>query len=102
MAGIKDIFANNPIYNVFGLVSGTSVGVVGQFPSGSCKLLRFKADIDNVGEFLIGVQGKVIWPMNAGDDTGWIASPSDHAGLAHFWFSGLSGTSERLYYWMQR
>ena len=102
MTGIKQQFSDNPIWQEFGLVSGTSVGVNGQFPTGTGKLVRFKADNDNEGEFLIGSSQDVIWPMNAGDDTGWVALPSDSAGMAHFWFSGLSGTSERLYYWLQR
>lgn len=100
MAGIKDIFANNPIYNVFGLVSGSVTNI--QLPSGTCKLLRFKAHENNIGIFFIGDEQNVIWPLGAGDDTGWIAAPSDYAGLANFWYNNASGSTEQLIYWMQK
>lgn len=106
-ATINEQFSSNPVWNVIDLVTGTAVGTWAQFPSGTCKLARFKADGDNTGEFLLSHEDEtsnplVGWPLAAGDDTGWVAVPTDEAGLAHFWFSGLSGTADRLYYWLQR
>ena len=45
MAAIHEQFSDNPMYNIFGTVTGTVTCT--QFPSGSAKLLRFKSDPDN-------------------------------------------------------
>jgi len=105
-AGINEQFSDNPMYNIFGTVTGTVTCT--QFPSGSAKLLRFKADPDNEGNFLLGAFGSgegCVWPMAAGDDTGWIAPPTfdyNLAGLQNYTYQNLSGTSELLYYWIQK
>lgn len=104
-AGINEAFSDNPQYNIFGMVTGT-VSVT-QFPSGTAKLLRFKADPDNDGNFLLGAYGTGVcsWPLAAGDDTGWIAPPSADGnlrGLQNFTYQDLSGTMDRLHYWIQR
>jgi len=108
-ATIVEVFSGNPMNNVFGYVTGTaSTGTVcTQFPSGSAKLLRFKADPDNVGVFKLGAYGtgECLWPMSAGDDTGWIAPPhieGNLAGLHSYKYYDYSGGSERLYWWIQR
>jgi len=108
---INQMFSGNPMNNIFGSVTGTaSTGTVDyctQFESGSAKLLRFKADPDNVGVFKLGAvgTGDCLWPMSAGDDTGWIAPPSDdgdRAGLHSYKYYNYSGGSEVLYWWIQR
>jgi hypothetical protein len=105
MPGINEVFADNPQYNIFGLITGSVTEI--PFPSGSCKLVRFKADPDNLGTFFIGTWGanNCVWPLAPGDDTGWVAPPSadgNTRGLGSYSVITPSGTSERIYYWMQR
>jgi hypothetical protein len=109
MPGINEVFSDNPSFNVFGVVTGTQV--VTYFPSGTAKILRFKADPNNNGVFKLGgiPQGQTFFPMSKGDDTGWIAPPSadgNRLGLQNFCYSNASasGTASRdyLYYWLQR
>jgi hypothetical protein len=105
-AGINEQFSDNPQFNLFGVVTG-SVSCV-QFPSGSAKLLRFKADPSNIGMFKLGAYGDAggcLWPMDAGDDTGWFAPPSAEGnimGLQNYTHSDVSGSADYLYYWLQR
>lgn len=105
-ATIKEVFSGNPQYNIYGVVTGTVSCT--QFPSGTALLVRFKADPDNVGNFKLGAYGDAagcLWPMTAGDDTGWVAPPSaegNERGLQNFTYLNLSGSSDYLYYWMQR
>jgi len=104
-ATILQQFSGNPIYNIFGVVTGTASCT--QFISGTANLLRFKADPDNVGTFYLGSYGtgECIWPMDAGDDTGWIAAPFGEGhtqGIQFFTYQNLSGTTDRLHYWIQR
>ena len=78
MAGINALFSNNPLFNDFGVSTGTSSWT--QFPSGTAKLLRFKANPANVGYFELEAFDAASgydapWPLAAGDDTGWIAAP---------------------------
>ena len=81
----------------FGIVTGTQSCI--QFPTGTCGMVRFKAHPDNVGLFLIGnaVQG-CLFPLDAGDDTGWISADALH----RFYANGLSGTSDYIYWFLQR
>jgi hypothetical protein len=105
--GINEQFSDNPMENIFGLVSGTSSFT--SFPSGTAKLLRFKAHPSNEGIFELeeadGGQDAP-WPMSAGDDTGWIAPPhveGNRRGLHDYVFRDTSGsTTNYLHYWIQR
>ena len=104
-ATINEVFANNPMNNLFGVVTGSVTCVA--FPEESAKLLRFKADPDNNNVFKLGAvgTGDCLWPMSAGDDTGWIAPPcieGNLAGLHSYKHSNASGTMDYLYYWIQR
>jgi hypothetical protein len=104
-AGINEAFADNPQENIFGLMTGSATRVV--FPSGSAKLLRFKASPQNTGNVLLGAanQATCTWPLAPGDDTGWIAPPSydgNLGGLNSYAYQSPSGTAERVYYWIQR
>lgn len=105
MPGINEIYSDNPQYNIFGVVTGTVTET--QFPSGTAKLLRFKADPDNIGQFFLGTWGtnSCVYPLSAGDDTGWLAPPSadgNLGGLSHFSYKNISGSIDYLYYWIQR
>jgi hypothetical protein len=104
-ATIKEIFSGNPDNNLIGVVTGSVTCVA--FPAQSAKLLRFKADPGNVGVHKLGVvgTGECLWPMAAGDDTGWIAPPyieGNLAGLNSYKHSNASGSVDFLYYWIQR
>lgn len=106
-ATIEEVFANNPQMNVFGVVSGTSSYV--QFPSGTAKLLRFKAHPDNETIFEIvefGGKDDGRWPMSAGDDTGWIAPPTGDGnlrGIHNYKYRDTSGSSSNyLHWWIQK
>ena len=71
-ATIPQQFSAGFIYNEFGVVTGTVSCT--QFPTGTCKLLRFKTNPDNEGHFLIGNKFGCLFPMDGGDDTGWISA----------------------------
>jgi len=105
MSAINEQFSDNPMTNIFGLVSGTPTET--QFPSGTAKLLRFKADPNNNEVFKIGIWGTTApsWPMSAGDDTGWFAPPTTDGntrGLQDYSHSNVSGSAEQLHYWLQK
>ena len=104
-ATIKEVFAGNPMNNLFGVVTGSVTCVA--FPEESAMLIRFKADPDNSNVFKLGAvgTGECLWPMSAGDDTGWVAPPyieGNLAGLNSYKYSNVSGAVDRLYYWIQR
>jgi hypothetical protein len=78
------------------VVSGTPTPT--QFPTGTCMLVRFKADPKNDEDFKIGsTPGTTLFPMDAGDDTGWVSAHN----MSQFWYSNISGSAEYLYYWLQ-
>ena len=104
-ATIAQIFSGNPQNNVYGVVTGSVTCVA--FPSESSLLLRFKADPDNIGTFKLGAvgTGDCLWPLDAGEETGWFAPPAiegNLAGLHSYKHQNLSGTSDYLHYWIQR
>jgi len=84
-------------YDEFGVMTGTNECT--QFPTGSCGIIRFKTHPDNEGLFLLGndIQG-CIFPMSAGDDTGWISADD----LNRFYANGQSGSSDYIYWFLQR
>lgn len=105
MPGINEVYSDNPMRNYFGVITGSASFT--QFPSGSAKLARFKANPDNIGMFEIvewGSNNQGTWILDAGDDTGWFAAPYFEAnllGLKQFGYRNLSGTSDYLHYWVQ-
>lgn len=107
-ATINEQFGNNPQFNDFGLVSGTSSWT--QFPSGTAKLLRFKAHPANIGYFQLEAfdsgNKNAPWPLAAGDDTGWIAPPTGDGnlrGVHNYVYRDTSGTATNyLLYWIQK
>ena len=85
-------------YNPKGLdISGVSGSVTAmQFPTGSCKLVRFKAEHNNAGSFFIGeTPSDLHYEMRARDDTGWIPMTD----LNELYYINLSGTADFLAYW---
>ena len=98
MTGIKEQYSSHFIWDEFGVVTG-SVSAV-QFPTGTCGMVRFKADSDNDGTFNLGRFniGEVNFPLRAGDDTGWIATTN----LNRYRHQNNSGTSDYLYWWLQK
>lgn len=106
-ATINEQFSSNPQFNDFGRVAGTSSWT--QFPSGTAKLLRFKAHPLNEGTFEIEAfdGGRdAPWPLAAGDDTGWIAPPTGDGnlrGVHNYVYRDTSGTATNyLLYWIQK
>lgn len=94
---IKGQFSDVFIFDVFGVITGTVAAT--QFPTGSCGMVRFKANPDNSGQFLLGHEAEnTVYPMVAGDDTGWVATTN----LNRYWHSDASGTMDRLHYWLQK
>lgn len=97
MTGIKEMFSTVFAFDVFGVVTGSVTGI--QFNTGSCGMVRFKAHPDNGTNFLLGHDmGNIIFPMAAGDDTGWVATDN----LNRYWYSDASGSMDRLTYWLQK
>jgi hypothetical protein len=95
MATIPSQFQDAYNVNRFLLVSGTATPI--QFPSLECKMVRFKAHPANNEDFYLGVEGVTDFPLDAGDDTGWINAYN----LNQFYYSNVSGTAERLTCWWQ-
>src|SRR5512139_936095 len=90
---------SNPfIYNVFGIITGTSVQ---PFPDIPCSLANLKAYASNIGSFKIGHQSgtsQCVWELDAGQETGWFGIHN----LNELWRSNASGTSDYLVYWVQK
>lgn len=96
-ATIKEQFSSNPQVQDMRLVSGSVTAV--QFPNVPLLMVRFKAYAANIGSFLLGeTASDLYWEMRAGDDTGWVALEN----MNHLWYKNLSGTSDKLVYWIQR
>jgi len=97
MGTISSQYSDALIYDVFGVVSGSATPV--QFPNEPCGMVRFKTDPDNNEDFFIGHNANnVLFPMDAGDDTGWVSTNN----LNRYWYSNVSGSAEYLYWWLQR
>ena len=94
-ATIKEQFSDAFIFNEFGMVTGSITDI--QFPTGTCGMLRFKADPDNYDDFLIGNEFGTSFPLAPGDDTGWVSAYN----LNQFYYSSISGSVDFLYYWYQ-
>jgi hypothetical protein len=98
--GIKEMFSDVFIYDLFGLVTGTFG--VNQFPNVPCSMARLRARSSNAGSFFIShASGTVLgmpYELDAGEDTGWF--PTSNLNL--LWHGGSSGTSDFLAYWVQR
>lgn len=92
------MFERNPIYPVFGIITGTA-GTI-QLPTGSCLALKFKADPDNNDDFLIGdwVSNLPLYPLAPGDETDWIYIDD----LNKFVCSAISGSLDYMYYFLLR
>jgi hypothetical protein len=83
-------------FNRFGVVTGTATPT--QFPTGTCGMVRFKADPDNNDDFMLGNEsGNVLYPLAPGDDTGWVSLSN----LNQLWYSAISGSLDYLYWWLQ-
>ena len=96
MAGINEMFSSVCIYDEFGVVTGSIAEI--QFPTGTCKMVRFKSAPGNSSEvFLLGNEFGCLFPMAAGDDTGWIATSN----INRYYYSNVSGAAEYLYWWLQ-
>lgn len=96
MTTINQTFSDSPTDNIFGIVTGSATGI--QFPDVQGLMVRFKARSTNVGSFFLGNgQNNCTFELDAGDDTGWVATNN----LNLFWYRSPSGTLDHLYYWMQ-
>lgn len=78
--------------NGFGLLTGTASALA--FPDISADWMRIKAPSGNSADNYIGTVGNVVYPLSAGDDTGWFAVDN----LSDIYYSG-SGTY--FSYWFQ-
>ena len=96
---VKDQFAGGSLhFDKFGVITGSTSVVI--MADEECSMARFKADNDNDTPFLIGEAGSELasWPMEAGDDTGWVSTSN----LNRYTHSSASGTASYLYYWLQK
>ena len=95
MTALKEFCSD--VFNAdwFGTLTGTASAL--PFPSGTARLARFKGAIANQGDILFGNDGEVLFPLDAGDDTGWFA-PSQGR-LENYQYVG---DGEVLHFWVQR
>lgn len=94
MTSIKEQFSDNPKNVEFGKITGSYSAVqMGDFP---CKMVRFKADHANAGNFVLGHSATTLfYPLDAGEDTDWVAADN----MNDYWYGLTSGTTDFLYYW---
>lgn len=86
------------IYNVFGIITGSTIT---PFPDVPAQLARLEAYAANIGSFFIGHQSgtsQCVWELDAGYDTGWFSISN----LNEFWYRNPSGTSDYMVYWIQK
>lgn len=84
------------INNGIGVVTGTATAV--NFPNMEIRMVRFKADANNPAASFLGTTASHMWPLAAGDDTGWVMADN----LADFWYKGTgTATPNLLHYWTQ-
>ena len=95
MTGLKEYYGSVFNDDWFGTVSGTASAL--PFPSGTARMARFKAAPGNQGNALIGREGEVIYPLDAGDDTGWFAPTQGK--LQNYQYQGAD---QIIYYWVMR
>lgn len=89
--GYDDVINNN-----IGVVTGTASAV--NFPSRAIKMARFLADASNPASSFLGTTANHMWPMAAGNDTGWVLADD----LADFWYRGTgTATPNLIHYWTQ-
>ena len=94
MGSANELYSYNPRAIDIGVVTGTVTAT--QLPSGTVKLIRFKANSDNEGSFFVGeTEHDLFYEMRARDDTGWIPITN----MNELYHINLSGTSDLLYYW---
>lgn len=93
---ITSDFSVSPDDNTFGTVTGSASAV--RFPSYEGLMVRFKARSTNVGSFFLGNgSNNCVYEIDAGDDTGWVATNQ----LDLFWYRSPSGSLDILNYWLQ-
>jgi len=100
MAGLKEFYSTNPIFDKFYVISGSATPV--SFPSGTAKLFRMKADSGNDAPFLIGnyIENVGIYPLYAGNELDWTPAPASYQ-MAEMVHQNASGSAEKLYVWMK-
>lgn len=84
------------INDAFGIITGTYAQ--SQFPDVPCSIALLKARSSNTGSFFIGGNGKTVFELDAGQDTGWF----DISNLNLLYHAQSSGTSDKLAYWIKR
>jgi len=95
----RSVFSDSPMFDKFGIVTGTSSTGV-QFGDDPCVAVRFKAHPANIGLFLLGEAGSGLtsYPLSAGEDTGWVYTSN----LSRYSHSNISGSTDQLLYWLQK
>lgn len=83
------------IPNGIGVVTGTATAL--NFPNSDIHLIRFKAAPANLEVFYLGTTANNMWPLSAGDDTGWVLADN----WSDYWYKGGTGTVNHLHYWIQ-
>lgn len=97
MGSIRSQFSDGLMFNEFLVVTGSVTET--QFPTDEVGMVRFKSDLGNNGVFFLGNRAdNCIFPLYAGEDTGW-NSLNDMNELYH---RNPSGSSDYLYYWLQK
>jgi len=101
MPGVKEFYYSNFIYNDIGHVTGSTTSH--QFPDVYGAAVMFKAHSDNVGPFFIDdVSGTTVtgWEVEAGGQTDIF--PLANYNLDNLYYTGCSGSTDQLTYWVFR
>jgi len=95
MSTCNEFYSYNPMSIDVSGVTGSAVAL--QFPTGSVKLLKFKARASNIGSFFIGETAvDCHYELDAGDSLS-----VEITDLNQLYYSNPSGTVDFLAYWRQ-
>lgn len=83
---------------IFGLVTGTNTQTAVSFPSEPVGAVNIQSYADNDDAFFIGTTNHVWWELAPNEETGWFHVEN----LNELQFYSVSGSAERLSYWIMR
>ena len=99
MSTFKAYFSEDFSHELIGEITGTSAYAL--FPSVPGYAFKLQGRSTNLGSFMIGTNsGTLAYEVDAGFDTDWF--PLVTKNLNSLYFENVSGSSERLTYWVKQ
>lgn len=98
MTTIPTFYSSAFINDVFGLVTGTDTTTPAYFPSEPVGAVNIQTWNSNKASFFVGTPTRVWWELAPNEETGWFNIQN----LNQLQFYSVSGSAERLAYWIKR